>query len=88
MQRWGMSRHLCINTYIVAYLLIILENGVCCILYFILFHNVHKYFKHYYDHGNYLVFKYVFNDVGIGLLVLEHKIHQQHLCTLSKKVVI
>ena len=45
-------------------------------------------FKHYYNHGNHLVFKYIFNYVGIGPLVLEHKIHQQRLCTLSKKVVI
>ena len=50
--------------------------------------HVHKNFIHYYNHGNHLVFKYVFNDVGIGSLVLEHKIHQQCLCTLSKKVVI
>ena len=47
-----------------------------------------KKFKHYYNHGNHLVFKYVFNDVDIGPLVLEHKIYQQRLCTLSKKVVI
>ena len=38
MPRPGTSRHLCIYTYIVAYLLIILESRVCCILYFILFH--------------------------------------------------
>ena len=43
--------------------------------------HVHKKFKHYYNHGNHLVFKYVFR----GPLVLEHKIHQQRLCTLSKK---
>ena len=50
--------------------------------------HVHKNFKHYYNHGNHLVFNYVFNDVGIGPLVLEHTIHQRCLCTLSKKVVI
>ena len=50
--------------------------------------HVHKNFKQYYNHGNHLVFKYVFNDVGIGPLVLKHKIHQRRLCTLSKKVVI
>ena len=50
--------------------------------------HVHKNFKHYYNHRNHLVFKCVFNDLGIGPLVLEHKIHQQRLCTLSKKVVI
>ena len=44
--------------------------------------HVHKNFKHYYTHGNHLVIKYVFNDVGIGPLVLEYKIHQQRLCTL------
>ena len=49
---------------------------------------VHKNFKHYYNHGNHIVFKYVINDVGIGPLVLEQKIHQQRLCSLSKKVVI
>ena len=47
-----------------------------------------KKFKHYYNNGNHLVFKYVFNDVGIGPLVLDHKIHKQRLCTLSKKFVI
>ena len=36
MQRRGTTRHWCIYTYIVAYLLIILESRVCCILYFIL----------------------------------------------------
>ena len=78
-----------IYTYIVAYLLIILESRVCCILYLRHFQlHVHKNFKHYYNHGNHLVFKYKFNYVGIGPLVLEHKIHQQRLCTLSKKVVI
>ena len=44
--------------------------------------------KHFYNHGNHLVFKYVLNDVGIGPLVREHKIYQQRLCTLSKIVVI
>ena len=38
MQRRGTSLHLCIYTYIVAYLPIVLESRVCCILYFILFH--------------------------------------------------
>ena len=47
-----------------------------------------KKFTHYYNHGNHLVFKNVFNDVGIGPLVLEHETHQQRLCTLSKIVVI
>ena len=91
MQRRGTSRHLCIYTYIVAYLFIILESRVCLILHCIFYHfqlHVQKNFKHYYNHGNHLVFKYVFNYVGIGPLVLEHKIHQQRLCTLSKKVVI
>ena len=32
------TRHLCIYTYIIAYLLIILNSRVCFILYFILFH--------------------------------------------------
>ena len=50
--------------------------------------HFHKNSKHYYNHGNHLVFKYVFNDVGIGPLVLEQKNHQQRLCTLSKKVLI
>ena len=50
--------------------------------------HFHKNFKHYYNHGNHLVFKYVFNDEGIGPLVLEHKIHQRRLCTLSQIVVI
>ena len=50
--------------------------------------HVHKNFKHNYNHGNHLVFKYMFNDVCKGPLVLEHKIHQHRLCTLSKKVVI
>ena len=89
MQRRGTSRHLCVYTYIVAYLLIILESRDCCIVYFIIFNNMStKNFKHCYNHGKHLVFKYVFNDVGIGPLVLEHKIHQQRLCTLSRKVVI
>ena len=57
-----------------------------CIFYHFQLH-VHKNFKHYCNHGNHLVFKYVFNYVGIGPLALEHKIHQQCLCTLSKKVV-
>ena len=90
MQQRGTSRHLCIYTYIVAYLLIILESRLI-LLDFIFYHfplHVHKNFKHYYNHGNHLVFKYVFNDVGIGPLVLKHKIHQQCLCTLSKKVVL
>ena len=89
MQRRGTSRHLCIYTYIVAYLLIILQSRFCCILYFILFHYMStKNCKHYYNHRNHLVFKYAFNDEDIGLLVLEHKIYQQRLCTLSKKVMI
>ena len=58
-----------------------------CIFYHFLLH-VHRTFKHYYNHGNHLVFKYVFNYVGIGPLALEHKIHHQRLCTSSKKVVI
>ena len=37
MQRRGTSRHLYIYTHIVAYLLIILESRVCCIVYFIIF---------------------------------------------------
>ena len=89
MQRRGTSRHLCIYTYIVANLLIIFlreEFGAFYIFPFQL--QVHKNFKHYYNHGNQLVFKYVFNDVGIVPLVLEHKIHQQRLRPLSKKVVI
>ena len=48
--------------------------------------HVHKTFKRYYKHGNHLVFKYVFHDVGKGPLFLEHKIHQQCICTLSKIV--
>ena len=86
MQRRGTSRHLCIYTYIVAYLVIILESRV---LYFIFYPfplHVHKNLKHYYNHGNNLVFKYLFNDVGP--LVLEHRINQQRLCTLSKIAVI
>ena len=45
---------------------------------------VHKYFKNYYKNGIHLVFKYVFNDVGLGPLVLEHKFHQKCPCTLSQ----
>ena len=48
-----------------------------------------KNLKYYYNHRNHLVFNCVFNDVGIGPLALEHKIHQQYLCsTLLKNVVI
>ena len=86
MQRQGTSRHLCIHAYIAAYLLIILESRVCCILYFILFHYMSTNISN--TIRNNLVFNCVFNDVGIGPLVLEHKIHQRCLCTLSKKVVI
>ena len=50
--------------------------------------HVHKNFKHYYNHRKHQIFNCVFNDVGIRPLVLEHNIHQQRLCTLSKKVVI
>ena len=67
------------------------HSGEKSLLHFIFYPfplHVHKNFKHYYNHRNHLVFNYVFNDVGIGPLVLEHKIHQQCLCTLSKKVVI
>ena len=88
MQLRGTSRHLCIYTYIVAYLLIILESTVCSIVYFIIFNYMTTKISNTYNHGNHLVFKYVYNYVGIGPLVLEHKIHQQRLCTLSKKVVI
>ena len=89
MQRRGTSRHVCIYTYIVAYWLIILESR--SLLHFIFYPfqlHVHKHFKYHYNHWHHLVFKYVFNYVGIGPLVLEHTIHQQRLCTLSKKVVI
>ena len=50
------------------------------------FHNkyVHRYFQNYYNYGNHLVLKYVFIYVSTGLQVLEHKIHRQRLCTLSK----
>ena len=88
MQRRGTSRHLCIYTYIAGYLRIILESKI--LLHFIFYPfplHVHKNFKHYYNHRNHLVLNCVFNDVGIGPLVLEHKIHQQSLCKLSKKVV-
>ena len=44
--------------------------------------------KHYYNCRNYPVFKCVSNDVGMGPLVLEIKIHHQRLCTLSKRVMI
>ena len=70
------------------YLVIIHESRPCCIFFPFQLHvhkYAHKYFKnYYYKNGIHLVFKYVFNDVGLGPLVLEHKFHQQCLCTLSK----
>ena len=90
MQPWGTSRHFCIHIYIVGYLVIILDSRD--LLHFIIYpftlSHVHINFKHYYNHGSHLVFKYVFNDIGIGPLVMEHKIHQQRLCTLSKIIVV
>ena len=47
---------------------------------------MHKYFKNYYKKWIHLVFKYAFNDVVLGSLVLEHKFHQQCLCTLLKMI--
>ena len=86
MQERGKSHHLWIYVYIFSYIVIILKSSLYSILFFPLRVNkyVHKYFKHYCNDGNHLVFKYVFIDVGVEPLVLEHIIHQQRLCMLSK----
>ena len=76
MQQRGKSRLLCI--YIVSYLVIVLGSSLIAFYVFPLHVNkyVHKYFKQYYNDGYHLVLKYLFIYVGIGSLVLEHKIHR------------
>ena len=70
------------NSYTLSVSLVIIFGRRLCFI----FKYLLKYFKHYDNDRNYLVFKYVFNNVGIGPLVLEHKIHQQRLCTASEIV--
>ena len=81
MPRRGILRHLCM--YIVSYLVIFLRVGFIACNVFPLHVNksVLKYFKHYYNDGNYLVLKYVFIYVSKGPIVLEYKIHRQRPCT-------
>ena len=84
MQQRGTSRHVFI--YIVSFFSYYFFSVDFVSFYIFPLHvhqHLHKYFKLYNNDRNYLVLKYVFNDVGMRPLVLEQKIHQKLLCTVS-----